>query len=100
MAEQQERRYDRFRNRLIFPIRDARGRCIGFGGRVIRSEDQPKYLNLSLIHISEPTRQAETTDNSSKPLFDRRCRHRTVRLPNQHGVESVVDAQELVRFRK
>ncbi len=45
MAEQQERRYDRFRNRLIFPIRDARGRCIGFGGRVIRSEDQPKYLN-------------------------------------------------------
>ena len=45
MADQQEHRYDRFRNRLIFPIRDARGRCIGFGGRVIRSEDQPKYLN-------------------------------------------------------
>ena len=36
--------YDRFRNRIMFPIRDARGRCIGFGGRVIGDED-PKYLN-------------------------------------------------------
>ena len=44
--------------------------------------------------------QAETTDNSSKPLFDLQRRHRTVILPNQHGVESVVGALELVRFRK
>ncbi|MEE9141236.1 MAG: DNA primase, partial [Gammaproteobacteria bacterium] len=36
--------YDRFRNRIIFPIRDARGRVIGFGGRVI-GDDEPKYLN-------------------------------------------------------
>lgn len=38
------RHYDRFRNRLTFPIRDARGRCIGFGGRTI-GNDEPKYLN-------------------------------------------------------
>ncbi len=37
--------YDRFRNRLMFPIRDRRGRCIAFGGRVIDPEDNPKYLN-------------------------------------------------------
>lgn len=37
--------YDRFRNRLMFPIRDRRGRVIGFGGRVIDPQDQPKYLN-------------------------------------------------------
>ncbi len=36
--------YDRFRDRIIFPIRDARGRCIGFGGRVI-GDHEPKYLN-------------------------------------------------------
>jgi DNA primase len=36
--------YDRFRDRIMFPIRDARGRCIGFGGRVM-GDDEPKYLN-------------------------------------------------------
>jgi DNA primase len=36
--------YDRFRDRIIFPIRDSRGRCIGFGGRVM-GNDEPKYLN-------------------------------------------------------
>ncbi len=36
--------YDYFRNRIIFPIRDTRGRVIGFGGRAMR-DGQPKYLN-------------------------------------------------------
>ena len=39
------RTYDRFRHRLMFPIRDRRGRVVGFGGRVIDANDQPKYLN-------------------------------------------------------
>ena len=37
--------YDRFRHRLIFPIRDRRGRTIAFGGRVFDAADNPKYLN-------------------------------------------------------
>ena len=37
--------YDRFRNRIMFPIRDSRGRTIGFGGRVIHPDDTPKYYN-------------------------------------------------------
>lgn len=37
--------YDKFRNRLMFPIRDSRGRVLGFGGRVIDPEDKPKYMN-------------------------------------------------------
>ncbi|MFN2338617.1 MAG: DNA primase [Gammaproteobacteria bacterium] len=36
--------YDRFRDRVMFPIRDRRGRVIGFGGRVL-GDDKPKYLN-------------------------------------------------------
>ncbi|MEM6423151.1 MAG: toprim domain-containing protein, partial [Pseudomonadota bacterium] len=35
----------RFRNRLMFPIRDQRGRCIAFGGRALSAEAQAKYLN-------------------------------------------------------
>jgi len=38
------RHHDRFRNRLMFPIRDARGRCIGFGARTL-GDEEPKYLN-------------------------------------------------------
>src|SRR4029077_12126416 len=39
------KRYDRFRDRIIFPILNARGAVIGFGGRVMKAEDTPKYLN-------------------------------------------------------
>ncbi len=38
------KRYDRFRDRVMFPIRDSRGRVIAFGGRVL-GDDKPKYLN-------------------------------------------------------
>jgi DNA primase len=38
--------YDRFRDRIMFPITDVEGKVIGFGGRVVKEqEDQPKYLN-------------------------------------------------------
>lgn len=37
--------YDRFRERITFPIRDPRGRAVGFGARAMRPEQKPKYLN-------------------------------------------------------
>lgn len=45
MAAPDGRVYDRFRNRLMFPIRDEQGRVIGFGGRVLDDGESPKYLN-------------------------------------------------------
>ena len=39
------RPYDTFRGRIIFPIRDPRGRCVGFGGRAMDPNDNAKYLN-------------------------------------------------------
>ena len=41
---EEKKQYDRFRHRIMFPIRDQRGRTIGFGGRVL-DESTPKYLN-------------------------------------------------------
>ena len=42
--EEDNKRYDRFRDRLMFPIRNVKGECIGFGGRVF-GDEKPKYLN-------------------------------------------------------
>ena len=42
--EDEDKRYDRFRDRVMFPIRNVKGECIGFGGRVL-GDEKPKYLN-------------------------------------------------------
>lgn len=44
VGEDEEKRYDRFRDRIMFPIRNVKGECIGFGGRVL-GDEKPKYLN-------------------------------------------------------
>ena len=43
-SQKEAKRYDRFRDRVMFPIRNVKGECIGFGGRVL-SDEKPKYLN-------------------------------------------------------
>jgi DNA primase len=43
-AQGEAKRYDRFRDRIMFPIRNVKGECIGFGGRVL-GDEKPKYLN-------------------------------------------------------
>ncbi len=45
VRKEQGRTYDRFRNRIMFPIRNRRGKVIAFGGRALGDDDKPKYLN-------------------------------------------------------
>ena len=55
IENEQGRRYDRFRDRIMFPIQDQRGNVIGFGGRVL-GQGEPKYLNspeTPLFHKGE-----------------------------------------------
>ncbi len=64
--------YDRFRERIMFPIRDLRGRVIGFGGRVMGGDGGPKYLNspeTPVFHKSEEL----------YGLFEARTRNRQLR---------------------
>jgi len=89
-----ERHYDRFRDRLMFPIRDARGRVIAFGGRII-DQGEPKYLNspeTALFHKGRElyglyeTRQARA---SLKRLVVVEGYMDTVRL-HQYGIQYAV----------
>ena len=45
--------YDRFRNRIMFPIRDERGRMAGFGARIVNPQDVPKFLNSPQTAVFE-----------------------------------------------
>jgi len=56
IVNEQGRRYDRFRDRVMFPIQDQRGNVIGFGGRVI-GEGEPKYLNSPETPLFEKGRE-------------------------------------------
>ena len=47
-----DRRYDAFRGRIMFPIRNAKGLVIGFGARTMNGDEQPKYLNSPETPIS------------------------------------------------
>ena len=49
--------YDRFRHRIMFPIRDVRGRVIGFGGRKMGEEEGPKYLNSPETPVFSKSRE-------------------------------------------
>jgi len=50
------RPYDTFRNRIMFPIRDPRGRCIAFGGRAMDPGDNAKYLNSPETELFDKSR--------------------------------------------
>lgn len=62
--------YDRFRNRLIFPIRDATGRVIAFGGRALAEDQQPKYLNSPETLIFQKGHLLWAFDRARRPMAE------------------------------
>ena len=68
VGEKNGRIYDRFRNRLMFPIIDVRGNVIGFGGRVL-DDSKPKYLNTSETLIFNKRRNLFGLNLAKKTKF-------------------------------
>ena len=64
----QSRSFDRFRNRIMFPIRDEQGRMAGFGARIVDPNDVPKFLNSPETPIFTKGRLLYGLDRARKPI--------------------------------
>ncbi len=60
--------YDRFRNRIMFPIRDARGRMAGFGARIVDPTDVPKFLNSPQTSLFDKSRILYGLDKARRSI--------------------------------
>ncbi len=60
--------YDRFRNRIMFPIRDARGRMVGFGARTLDPQGVPKYLNSPQTPLFDKGRTLYGLDKARREI--------------------------------
>ena len=86
--EGEDKRYDRLRERIIFPIRDGRGRVIGFGGRLL-GDGKPKYLNSPETPVFHKGRELYG-------LYEARQTHR--KLEQVLVVEGYMDVVALAQF--
>ncbi|HJP49960.1 MAG TPA: DNA primase, partial [Pseudomonadales bacterium] len=82
-----EKIYDRFRDRIMFPIRDLRGRVIAFGGRIV-GDGKPKYLNSPETSVFHKSRELYG-------LYEARKRNR--KLDNLLVVEGYMDVVALAQ---
>ncbi|MEP7293029.1 MAG: toprim domain-containing protein, partial [Chloroflexota bacterium] len=68
--EETGRIYDRFRHRLMIPIRDERGRVVGFGARALAADDNPKYLNSPQSALFDKSRLLFGLDFAKQAIRD------------------------------
>ncbi len=92
--EESKRRYDRFRDRILFPILNQRGQVIGFGGRVM-GEGQPKYLNSPETPVFEKGRELYGLPQARAAIRERGRvlvveGYMDVVMLHQHGIEYAV----------
>lgn len=88
------RAYDRFRDRVMFPIRDTQGRVIGFGGRVLNQEE-PKYLNSPETPLFHKGKELYGLYEARRAIRDIDCfivveGYMDVIALAQHGIRHVV----------
>ena len=86
--DDEDKRYDRLRDRIIFPIRDGRGRTIGFGGRLL-GDGKPKYLNSPETPVFHKGRELYG-------LYEARQTHK--KLDQILVVEGYMDVVALAQF--
>lgn len=92
--EGRKKRYDRFRDRIMFPIRDSRGRVVGFGGRVL-DKGEPKYLNSPETPVFSKGRELYGLFEARDALRREDCAivvegYMDVVMLSQHGVGNAV----------
>ena len=85
---EEKKLYDRFRNKIMFPIRDQRGRTVGFGGRVL-DDSKPKYINSPETPIFQKGRELFGLYEARKSLKT---------IPNIIMVEGYLDVISLSQF--
>jgi DNA primase len=68
---EKERVYDRFRNRIMIPIRDAQGRMAGFGARILDPNDNPKFLNSPQTALFDKGRLLFGMDHARKAIREK-----------------------------
>ena len=69
---EKDTRYDRFRNRLMIPIRDADGRIVGFGARTLDKDGIPKYLNSPQTPLFDKSRILFGLDGAKRSIREAR----------------------------
>ena len=87
--------YDRFRNRLIFPISDQSGRVIAFGGRALAADEQAKYLNSPETPLFDKSANLYGLDAARRAIAAANAvivveGYFDVVIPSQAGVENIV----------
>lgn len=87
--------FDRFRDRVMIPICDRRGRVIAFGGRVLRKEDNPKYMNSPQTPLFDKSAVLFGFDKATNAIRDKEEAiivegYMDVMIPHQAGYKNVV----------
>lgn len=93
--EERQTRYDRFRNRIMIPIRDMDGRVVGFGARTFDPDGVPKYLNTPQTLLFDKGRLIFGLDTAKRPVREAREvvlveGYMDVMQAWQHGYRNVV----------
>ncbi len=88
---------DRFWNRLLFPIHNERGVPVGFGGRALSDEHQPKYLNSPGTDLYNKSRILYNLDKARQSIVRKKSAilvegYMDVLMLYQHGIENVIAA--------
>lgn len=96
IADGETKQYDRFRDRVMFPILDQKGRIVGFGGRVL-GQEEPKYLNSPETVLFEKGRELYNLFPARRAIREANCAivvegYMDVIALAQHGIDHAVAA--------